>query len=63
MEATLPQSFKWFLRLFSFLLDIRPPSLYEEVLKVERRLFARHAHLDGSLMSLGTFVPSEERSF
>uniref|UniRef100_H3C9Y5 TATA box-binding protein-associated factor RNA polymerase I subunit B n=1 Tax=Tetraodon nigroviridis TaxID=99883 RepID=H3C9Y5_TETNG len=39
-EATLPHSFKWFLRLFGFLLDIRPPRLYEEVLKVERRLFS-----------------------
>lgn len=47
MEATLPQSFKWFLRLFSFLLDIRPPRLYEEVLKVERRLFSGHASWTG----------------
>lgn len=42
MEDTLPHSFKWFLRLFSFLLDIRMACLYEEVLKVERRLFSRH---------------------
>eukprot|EP00066_Takifugu_rubripes_P027666 XP_011616932.1 PREDICTED: TATA box-binding protein-associated factor RNA polymerase I subunit B isoform X1 [Takifugu rubripes] len=42
VEATLPQTFKWFLKLFCFLLDIKPACLYEEVLKVERRLFTNH---------------------
>ncbi|XP_008298933.1 TATA box-binding protein-associated factor RNA polymerase I subunit B [Stegastes partitus] len=36
MEPTLPRSFVWLLQLFSFLLDVRPFYLYEEVLRVER---------------------------
>ncbi|XP_072218175.1 TATA box-binding protein-associated factor RNA polymerase I subunit B [Leuresthes tenuis] len=39
VEPTLPRSFVWLLQLFSFLLDLKPCHLYEEVLKVERRVF------------------------
>ncbi|XP_071323992.1 TATA box-binding protein-associated factor RNA polymerase I subunit B [Trachinotus anak] len=39
VEATLPRSFVWLLQLFSFLLDVKPAYLYEEVLRVERRVF------------------------
>ncbi|XP_029352176.1 TATA box-binding protein-associated factor RNA polymerase I subunit B [Echeneis naucrates] len=39
MEPTLPRSFVWLLQLFSFLLDVKPALLYEEVLMVERRIF------------------------
>ncbi|XP_076021366.1 TATA box-binding protein-associated factor RNA polymerase I subunit B [Genypterus blacodes] len=38
VEATLPRSFTWLLQLFSFMLDVDPGYLYEEVLCVERRL-------------------------
>ncbi|XP_019110221.2 TATA box-binding protein-associated factor RNA polymerase I subunit B isoform X2 [Larimichthys crocea] len=38
-EPTLPRMFVWLLKLFSFLLDVKPASLYEEVLRVERRVF------------------------
>ncbi|XP_062266965.1 TATA box-binding protein-associated factor RNA polymerase I subunit B [Platichthys flesus] len=41
VEATLPRSFVWLLQLFSFLLSVKPPHLYEEVLKVERRVLYR----------------------
>ncbi|CAB1440518.1 unnamed protein product [Pleuronectes platessa] len=41
VEATLPRSFVWLLQLFSFLLSVKPPHLYEEVLKVERRVLDR----------------------
>ncbi|XP_029903534.1 LOW QUALITY PROTEIN: TATA box-binding protein-associated factor RNA polymerase I subunit B [Myripristis murdjan] len=37
-EPTLPRTFVWLLELFSFLLEVKPASVYEEVLKVERRL-------------------------
>ncbi|RVE56198.1 hypothetical protein OJAV_G00233630 [Oryzias javanicus] len=40
LEETLPSSFVWLMGLFSFLLDVKPSCLYEEVLSVERRLFA-----------------------
>ncbi|XP_056261118.1 TATA box-binding protein-associated factor RNA polymerase I subunit B isoform X1 [Seriola aureovittata] len=40
VEATLPRSFVWLLQLFSFLLDVKPDYLYEEVLRVERRVFS-----------------------
>ncbi|XP_069028591.1 TATA box-binding protein-associated factor RNA polymerase I subunit B [Embiotoca jacksoni] len=36
MEATLPRTFVWLLQLFSFLLDVKPSYMYEEVLMVER---------------------------
>lgn len=39
VEETLPRSFVWLLQLFSFLLDVTPAYLYEEVLAVERRVF------------------------
>lgn len=38
VEPTLPRMFVWILQLFSFLLDVAPSSLYEEVLNVERRV-------------------------
>nr|XP_057930841.1 TATA box-binding protein-associated factor RNA polymerase I subunit B [Doryrhamphus excisus] len=38
VESTLPRSFVWLLKLFSFLLRVRPAHLYQEVLSVERRL-------------------------
>lgn len=38
----LPQTFIWLLQLFGFLLDVKPAYLYEEVLKVERRVFSRN---------------------
>uniref|UniRef100_A0A8C9ZKS9 TATA box-binding protein-associated factor RNA polymerase I subunit B n=1 Tax=Sander lucioperca TaxID=283035 RepID=A0A8C9ZKS9_SANLU len=38
VEDTLPRSFVWLLRLFCFLLDVPPESLYEETLRTERRL-------------------------
>ncbi|XP_035006981.1 TATA box-binding protein-associated factor RNA polymerase I subunit B isoform X2 [Hippoglossus stenolepis] len=41
VEATLPRSFVWLLQLFSFLLNVKPANLYEEVLKVERRVLDR----------------------
>lgn len=40
MKALLPRSFVWLLQLFSFLLDVEPHCLYEEVLSLERRLFS-----------------------
>uniref|UniRef100_UPI0037E73436 TATA box-binding protein-associated factor RNA polymerase I subunit B n=1 Tax=Semicossyphus pulcher TaxID=241346 RepID=UPI0037E73436 len=40
VEATLPRMFVWVLQLFSFLLDVKPAYLYEEVLMVERRVFS-----------------------
>ncbi|XP_060947936.1 TATA box-binding protein-associated factor RNA polymerase I subunit B, partial [Limanda limanda] len=46
VEATLPRSFVWLLQLFSFLLSVEPAHLYEEVLKVERRVLDRR-HLKG----------------
>ncbi|KAM4713405.1 TATA box-binding protein-associated factor RNA polymerase I subunit B [Anableps anableps] len=39
MEPTLPRSFVWLLQLFSFMLDVEPWCLFEEVLEVERRVF------------------------
>lgn len=39
VEATLPRMFVWFLQLFSFILNVQPSCVYEEVLKVERRFF------------------------
>ncbi|XP_054618487.1 TATA box-binding protein-associated factor RNA polymerase I subunit B isoform X2 [Dunckerocampus dactyliophorus] len=38
VEATLPRSFVWLLKLFSFLLQVSPAHLYQEVLSMERRL-------------------------
>ncbi|XP_044024103.1 TATA box-binding protein-associated factor RNA polymerase I subunit B isoform X2 [Siniperca chuatsi] len=38
VEPTLPRTFVWLLQLFSFLLDVKPAYLYEEVLRVERRV-------------------------
>ncbi|KAM6992110.1 TATA box-binding protein-associated factor RNA polymerase I subunit B [Tautogolabrus adspersus] len=40
VEPTLPRTFVWLLQLFSFLLDVKPGYLYEEVLSVERRVFS-----------------------
>ncbi|XP_041814754.1 TATA box-binding protein-associated factor RNA polymerase I subunit B isoform X2 [Chelmon rostratus] len=40
VEATLPRTFVWLLQLFSFLLDVKPAYLYEEVLRVERRVIS-----------------------
>ena len=34
----------WLLQLFSFLLDVKPAYLYEEVLKVERRAINSKTH-------------------
>ncbi|XP_040925539.1 TATA box-binding protein-associated factor RNA polymerase I subunit B isoform X2 [Betta splendens] len=39
VEASLPRSLVWLLQLFSFMLDVTPACLYEEVLGVERRVF------------------------
>ncbi|XP_030578173.1 TATA box-binding protein-associated factor RNA polymerase I subunit B [Archocentrus centrarchus] len=39
VEVMLPRSFVWLLQLFSFMLDVKPSDLYEEVLSVERRIF------------------------
>nr|XP_020480334.1 TATA box-binding protein-associated factor RNA polymerase I subunit B [Monopterus albus] len=47
VEAILPRSFVWLLELFSFLLDVKPAYLYEEVLRVERRVFGSKAPRDG----------------
>ncbi|XP_061785982.1 TATA box-binding protein-associated factor RNA polymerase I subunit B [Nerophis lumbriciformis] len=41
VEATLPRSFVWLLKLFSFLLQVSLAHLYQEVLSVERRLLGR----------------------
>lgn len=41
VEEVLPRSFVWLLQLFSFLLHVKPASLYEEVLRVERRVLRR----------------------
>ncbi|XP_026196406.1 TATA box-binding protein-associated factor RNA polymerase I subunit B [Anabas testudineus] len=38
VEESLPRSFVWLLQLFSFLLDVKPAYLYEEVLRAERRV-------------------------
>ncbi|XP_049914730.1 TATA box-binding protein-associated factor RNA polymerase I subunit B isoform X1 [Epinephelus moara] len=38
VEATLPRTFVWLLQLFCFMLDVKPAYLYEEVLRVERRV-------------------------
>ncbi|KAM9339387.1 TATA box-binding protein-associated factor RNA polymerase I subunit B [Symphorus nematophorus] len=38
VEPTLPRSFVWLLQLFCFLLDVEAAYLYEEVLRVERRI-------------------------
>lgn len=40
MEPTLPRSFAWLLQLFSFLLDVKPADLYDEVLRLERKVFS-----------------------
>ncbi|XP_063757510.1 LOW QUALITY PROTEIN: TATA box-binding protein-associated factor RNA polymerase I subunit B [Eleginops maclovinus] len=40
-EDSLPQSFVWLLQFFCFLLDVGPLSLYNEVLRLERRLVRR----------------------
>ncbi|XP_034018292.1 TATA box-binding protein-associated factor RNA polymerase I subunit B [Thalassophryne amazonica] len=36
LEPTLPRMFVWLLKLFSFMLDVTPAQLYEEVERVER---------------------------
>uniref|UniRef100_A0A3Q3XJY7 TATA box-binding protein-associated factor RNA polymerase I subunit B n=1 Tax=Mola mola TaxID=94237 RepID=A0A3Q3XJY7_MOLML len=41
VEATLPRTFVWLMKVFCFLLDVKPASLYEEVLRVERRVFGK----------------------
>ncbi|KAM6915490.1 TATA box-binding protein-associated factor RNA polymerase I subunit B [Xenentodon cancila] len=46
MEATLPRSFTWLLQLFSFMLDVKLCNLYEEVLRVERRVFGSKTPLN-----------------
>ncbi|XP_053192887.1 TATA box-binding protein-associated factor RNA polymerase I subunit B [Scomber japonicus] len=38
VEPTLPRMFVWLLQLFSFLLDVKPFYMYEEVLTMERRI-------------------------
>ncbi|XP_041661248.1 TATA box-binding protein-associated factor RNA polymerase I subunit B [Cheilinus undulatus] len=38
VEPTLPRMFVWVLQLFSFMMDVKPELLYEEVLSVERRV-------------------------
>uniref|UniRef100_UPI003AAE66A4 TATA box-binding protein-associated factor RNA polymerase I subunit B-like n=1 Tax=Centroberyx gerrardi TaxID=166262 RepID=UPI003AAE66A4 len=38
VEPTLPRSYAWLLELLSFLLDVRPACVFEEVLSLERRL-------------------------
>ncbi|XP_062293752.1 TATA box-binding protein-associated factor RNA polymerase I subunit B [Scomber scombrus] len=38
VEPTLPRMFVWLLQLFSFLLDVKPFCMYEEVLTMERRI-------------------------
>ncbi|KAK2889765.1 TATA box-binding protein-associated factor RNA polymerase I subunit B [Channa argus] len=49
MEATLPRSFVWLLQLFSFLLDVKPAYLYEEVLRMERRVLGSKTPRDGQV--------------
>ncbi|XP_026163959.1 TATA box-binding protein-associated factor RNA polymerase I subunit B [Mastacembelus armatus] len=49
VEETLPRSFVWLLQLFSFLLDLKPDYLYEEVLKVERRVLGTKTPRDRPL--------------
>ncbi|KAM9840326.1 TATA box-binding protein-associated factor RNA polymerase I subunit B [Aulostomus maculatus] len=39
VEPSLPRSFVWLLKFFSFLLQVKSEQMYEEVLSVERRVF------------------------
>ncbi|KAM9354627.1 TATA box-binding protein-associated factor RNA polymerase I subunit B isoform 2-T2 [Pholidichthys leucotaenia] len=39
LQSSLPRSFVFLLELFSFLLDVAPSYLFEEVLAVERKIF------------------------
>ncbi|XP_046877452.1 TATA box-binding protein-associated factor RNA polymerase I subunit B isoform X4 [Hypomesus transpacificus] len=41
VEATLPKMFVWLVQLFSFILNVQPSCVYEEVLKVERRFLPK----------------------
>ncbi|XP_051909601.1 TATA box-binding protein-associated factor RNA polymerase I subunit B isoform X1 [Hippocampus zosterae] len=43
VEATLPRSFLWLLQFFSFLLQVSPTHLHQEVMNIERRVFATKA--------------------
>ncbi|XP_061667710.1 TATA box-binding protein-associated factor RNA polymerase I subunit B isoform X2 [Syngnathoides biaculeatus] len=40
-EATLPRSFLWLLQLFSFILQVKPAQLHQEVLNLERCVLKR----------------------
>ncbi|XP_061602382.1 TATA box-binding protein-associated factor RNA polymerase I subunit B [Cololabis saira] len=57
VEATLPRSFTWLLQLFSFLLDLQPCYLYEEVLAVERRVFGPKTPPEDSDLDLNHLEP------
>ncbi|KAM4522640.1 TATA box-binding protein-associated factor RNA polymerase I subunit B [Odontesthes bonariensis] len=48
VERTLPRCFVWLLQLFSFMLEVKPGRLYEEVLRVERRVFGTKTPLGGA---------------
>ncbi|XP_040919755.1 TATA box-binding protein-associated factor RNA polymerase I subunit B isoform X2 [Toxotes jaculatrix] len=48
-EPTFPRSFVWLLQLFSFLLDVKPADLYDEVLRVERRVLGSRTPRSGPL--------------
>uniref|UniRef100_A0A3Q0RQD7 TATA box-binding protein-associated factor RNA polymerase I subunit B n=1 Tax=Amphilophus citrinellus TaxID=61819 RepID=A0A3Q0RQD7_AMPCI len=52
VEVMLPRSFVWLLQLFSFMLDVKPSYLYEEVLSVERRIFGTKLCLRKSKRSM-----------
>ncbi|XP_067097884.1 TATA box-binding protein-associated factor RNA polymerase I subunit B [Osmerus mordax] len=45
VEDTLPKMFVWLLQLFSFILNVQPSCVYEEVLKVERRFLRKNPKL------------------
>ncbi|XP_018544251.1 TATA box-binding protein-associated factor RNA polymerase I subunit B [Lates calcarifer] len=62
VEATLPRSFVWMLQLFSFLLDVKPAYLYEEVLTVERRVFGGKTPLNGNVRRKGRKTRTEART-
>ncbi|MEQ2209344.1 hypothetical protein XENOCAPTIV_028855, partial [Xenoophorus captivus] len=53
MEPTLPRSFVWMLQLFSFMLDVEPWYLFEEVLEVERRVFGIKTPQSGQQIPIG----------
>ncbi|XP_023152896.1 TATA box-binding protein-associated factor RNA polymerase I subunit B [Amphiprion ocellaris] len=62
MEPTLPRSFVWLLQLFSFLLDVKPSDLYEEVLKVERQVIGTKTHCDVSSRKKKTRTSARTKS-